>query len=308
MSKSCPSSVEACITGWADHYRSHNMPPETIASYVQTVNIVLKNLREGKREELPFKWLPEDAYWLINFWNQKGLAVTTQRGYLFAMNSLAKFHDNFLIDRERIRWPADVRPNVDWLTLDEAKKIQSCWKDKKQSLAIHLMLNLALRRIEVIRLSVADIHTDSQIPYIDVDGKSHKRRSIPFSRDTKRILDDWLRVRCDLVDEARAVSRKTHRKFVDDGSLIVYRRGSRISGYSESGFDKAVILEVNRSSGLYFSNHTLRRTWGRVTYYEGGADILDISHIYGHSSITQTMKYIGVKADEMQKAILKTPL
>ena len=54
--------------------------------------------------------------------------------------------------------------------------------------------------------------------------------------------------------------------------------------------------------GFDFTNHTLRRTYGR-TLYHSCVDIVTISHILGHDNISTTMKYLGINKDDQDKAV-----
>ncbi len=47
-----------------------------------------------------------------------------------------------------------------------------------------------------------------------------------------------------------------------------------------------------------FSNHTLRRTFGRNLYHAGTL-IERISKLYGHEDIQTTLRYIGVNLDDI---------
>ena len=50
------------------------------------------------------------------------------------------------------------------------------------------------------------------------------------------------------------------------------------------------------------SNHTLRRTFGR-TMFRSGVEPAVIAKMLGHSSIEQTLRYIGVDGDDMDAAM-----
>lgn len=76
--------------------------------------------------------------------------------------------------------------------------------------------------------------------------------------------------------------------------------------YTERGhsLDRAVIHKVRDRLGMDFSNHTVRRTFGRNLYH-AGTPIETISKLYGHEDIQTTLKYIGVNLDDMSDALGK---
>lgn len=86
--------------------------------------------------------------------------------------------------------------------------------------------------------------------------------------------------------------------------LVVWRKADRLRPYSEEGYglDKVVTLPLSESSGIHFSNHTLRRTFGR-TLYRAGVPVATIAKILGHESTEVTLRYIGVDMDDMRDAM-----
>lgn len=68
-----------------------------------------------------------------------------------------------------------------------------------------------------------------------------------------------------------------------------------------SGIDE-MLKPLGEQIGVKFSNHTLRRTFGR-TMYRSGVEVATISKMMGHESIDQTLKYIGVDLDDMNSAM-----
>ncbi len=71
-------------------------------------------------------------------------------------------------------------------------------------------------------------------------------------------------------------------------------KGSRLGAFSERGvaIDNRV-KEVAAIAGVPFSNHTLRRTFGRGLY-EGGVKTEDIAAILGHKDVKTTLRYLGL--------------
>lgn len=68
--------------------------------------------------------------------------------------------------------------------------------------------------------------------------------------------------------------------------------------------NRAVIHKVRDRAGFNFSNHTLRRTFGR-TLYRAGIPIETISKLYGHDDPRTTIRYLGIDLDDMRSALAR---
>ncbi len=89
--------------------------------------------------------------------------------------------------------------------------------------------------------------------------------------------------------------------------LLIWQRGSQLSGYSNSGIDGILIRLRERLETLYdrafeFSNHTLRRTGGRMMW-KAGVPLETIASILGHENPKQTVEYLGINLDDQAEAM-----
>lgn len=66
----------------------------------------------------------------------------------------------------------------------------------------------------------------------------------------------------------------------------------------------AILNEAARSVGIEdnIGAHSMRKTWGYHSY-KGGIDLALIQEVFNHSSQAETLRYIGITADEKAKAI-----
>lgn len=225
-------------------------------------------------------------------------AVSTQRGYMNALRYMCNLNKNTIFDRFKVRYQTDTRPNVDWLSYEDAQTLLNVWKSPMDEMIIILELLHGLRRVEVIRLRLKDIHFDRG--YIDVRGKGKlggKLRSVPMHPDFKHTYDRWMSERAELssgIDDRM------------DDHVLVYRKGDALFRYEEmkGGAIDNHLRELSVRTGIPFSNHTLRRTFGRELY-RSGVSIVVIAAILGHSSTQTTMKYLGLNMDDMAEAMEK---
>lgn len=256
-------------------------------------------LEEAGLETLPSRIGKTEINYLLDVhWAQ--LEGTTQRGYANLLSMFLRYYNNYIFDEMEIDFPADARVNVDWLSAVDMITLMDAPMNPMQALAIHLELCLCLRRVECIRLKISDIHTD----HLTVRGKGGKQRTIPLHPETKFLLRDWIIERNQIIDDAQRI--KPAIKIPENLFIWTrYKRKVRIGAYSENGdaFDDAVKSPVRELTGIKFSNHTLRRTGGRMMWKSGKVPLETIAKIYGHSSTSITEQYIGVNFDDMDQAM-----
>jgi integrase len=70
--------------------------------------------------------------------------------------------------------------------------------------------------------------------------------------------------------------------------------------YSTLGTD---VTALGRKVGVPLASHDLRRSFGRILYYEYHVDINDIRALYGHRTIGMTEYYIGVSEDRLRTSV-----
>lgn len=245
----------------------------------------------------------EDVRLIAQKMAKDGLAVATQKDYVFALKAMLKFIGNQAWT-VHIQFQADVRPHVDWLTPEQAQIIlESRDVTPAQHLIIVLALCMGLRKVEIARLSVKDINLERE--YITVTGKGRnggKLRLVPFHGRFKPALDNYLRVRAQMVTDSL--------NDAPDNLLIWLSRQDRLTHPYEpvkgSGLDCIVRLS-SKIIGVKFSAHTLRRTFGRMLWLSG-VPVVTIAKILGHSSTEQTIQYIGANLDDMASAMEKLTL
>ena len=275
--------------------------PRTVRFYREQSGLVLRNLARINPDANPENLSLDDLKSLVSHLRRE-YAVSTQKDYLIALKRMCELNDNQVFTKYRVMFPTDVRPNVDWLTYGQAQEILNVWKMPIDDMIVTLELLHGLRRVEVIRLRLQDIHIEEG--YLEIRGKGRaggKLRTVPMNPDFPRAFERWMEVRNEMV--ARA----------DPGqhcdNLLCYERRGKLRQYEEIK-GRAIddhLQELSDRLGIEFSNHTLRRTFGRELH-RSGVDIVVIATIFGHTSTTQTMKYLGLDLDDMADAMNKLRL
>jgi hypothetical protein len=103
---------------------------------------------------MPHNITKQDVVWLLDELREEEYAIQTRKGYIQALRKISMHHNNPAVHKMKIRWPHDMRPNVDWLTYEQAKALLGCAMTPNQELIIAAELLHGLRRCEVARLSV----------------------------------------------------------------------------------------------------------------------------------------------------------
>lgn len=284
--------------GFLDHLtESGDYQPKTIKFYRDQTRCVTKVMSEVIPDANPENLDTESLKALVSYLRDR-FAVSTQKMYLVALRRMCEFYGNDVFDHVRIQFQTDVRPNVDWLTNEQARQLIDLWKMPLDDMIVTLELLHGFRRVEVIRLRLGDIHLDKG--YIDIRGKGRlggKLRSVPMHPDFRRAYDRWMKERNEL-------KKKTTGR--QDDHLLVYLRDGRLRPYEEikGGAIDNHVVELSDRLGFHFSNHTLRRTFGRELY-RSGVSIVTIAVLFGHSSTSTTIKYLGITMDDMRDAMDK---
>lgn len=289
------STVEAmCRDFEGTSWRS----PRTIRFYREELATIIRRMEEGGHAKLPQDITAEDVKWLLDLMAEYHLTVSTRKGYISALRTWTRYYGNNVVSEMQIRWPVDTRPNADWLTVEQAKELLELEKDPSQDFVVHCELCLGMRRVEVLRLRPESFHED----HVEILGKGSmggKPRIMPYHRDTMRVYSRYMEYR-----NAAIALVRTHRADVEvPESMMLYARGMTLKTYTSKGTGiDAMLKGLADQLGVHFSNHTLRRTFGREMF-RCGVEVATIAKMMGHESTETTLKYIGVDLDDMSEAM-----
>lgn len=284
--------------------------PETVAKYRGVLYQINGDVKDNGYSDNPRQYDEETIEFLLGLWKERDLAVSTKDWYLHILNRYLRCFDNNVIEEMGIDFGQDIRPNVNWLSDEQAEHLMRMEKTPLEEVVIHLELCLGLRVAEVCRLRLVDIHFDDDPRkcYVSVRGKGKgdgKWRSVPFHPDSRAVFERWIVRRNDIIEKIHAYDPTWE---VPEQLLIWGHYENRPTGghYTERShsLDRAVIHKVRDRSGFDFSNHTLRRTFGR-TLYRAGIPIETISKLYGHDDTQTTIRYLGIDLDDMGSALAR---
>src|SRR5713226_9850390 len=179
-----------------------------------------------------------------------------------------------------------------WATAEEATRLLAApqapsVKGKRDRAILAVLIGCALRRGELVGLTVADLQErDGRAVFVDISGKGGRVRTVPVPDWVGAALQAWLQAAG--VTEGRifrAVSRW--------GSVV----GEKLSTTAVLG----IVAEYASALGLELSPHDLRRSCAKLCRLSGGA-LEQIQFLLGHASVQTTERYLGGK-QELQVAV-----
>ncbi len=194
-----------------------------------------------------------------------------------------KASGNRNVDKVKFRIHAH-RMNVDWLDEKQVRQLLITTENPTYLAMIAMLVTTGMRAGELASLREKDV-TDRAIV---VRGKGRKQRTIPTDVRTWRWVEPYLKARmklgksdCWLVHEAK-------------GRVVPYEPHS-ITG---------ILRKIGRKAGFHLSSHTLRRTFGRLTY-KRGCPLVELKEIMGHCTTEMTIRYLGVGEMDIEAAMTK---
>ncbi len=165
-----------------------------------------------------------------------------------------------------------------------AAPAEDTFKGKRDRAMLATLLYHGLRREELCKLKVRDIHTRQGTPHLKIQGKGEKIRYLPLNPHASRLIDLYLEASGHGDDRPSALFRpiKNNRSGTLDKHLDVASICRLIRHY---GVLTGIAAEVD---GL--SVHAMRAT-AAANALEHEADIAKVQVWLGHASIATTRIY-----------------
>lgn len=176
------------------------------------------------------------------------------------------------------------QPTGNWLTREQAKEIltvpdRSQMKGKRDYVILAMLVGCALRRSEMISLTIAHIQQrEGRWVILDLVGKGGRKRTVAIPRWVKQGIDEWI--------VAAGIS---------DGRLLrAVNKSGRVGGQGLSDWTVWSVVEAAAAElGIdNFGAHDLRRTCAKLCRDRGGK-LEQIQRLLGHASILTTDRYLG---------------
>jgi len=232
-----------------------------------------------------------------------GQALAALRAFLTWSRSMGAHQLPAEVVATALRTPrSTVRRPYSVLADPEVSAIIAAAVDARDKALLAVMLGAGLRVAEVCGLDVADILTDQdgETALFVRQGKGRKDRTVPVQADVTRYIRTYLAT--------------TKRRLGGGGPL--FRAHDRAAGKLVRGrlSTRAVGDVVNRctiAAGIdakHVSPHALRHTFALRSLRSGG-NVVAVSKLLGHASITTTQRYVDHLAlGELRAAVPDLPL
>ena len=137
------------------------------------------------------------------------------------------------------------------------------YADLQETLLVNMLYTLGLRISELASLELQNITNE----WVRVMGKGNKQRDIPLLKNTRALIDEYL-------------STFVVKKFLFE------KNGERLSENSL----RYMITKIFKRVALKVTPHQLRHSYAS-SLLNGGAPIVDVSELLGHSSMATTQIY-----------------
>jgi integrase len=286
------SPFQRCLAGYVDYMTTEaKYADRTVQEYRWAILRCHDIVREGNGPENPERISEKDLQYLLDHLT----GCTGNRQYYWtAFAGFLRWVGNQAIQSVKPKWPQRARVRVDWLEPEQACIVResAMQADPLTALIVHLEMDLCLRRIEIMRLKVQDIHRDR----IDVLGKGRmggKPRTISLAPgESQEVIGRYLELR-------RHMERETEGPQTD--KLVVYLAKGELRPFKRSALDNR-LKALQMDTGIKFlGHHTLRRTGGRLMWL-AKVPIETIASVMGHESTEMTLRYIGVNLGDQSRA------
>lgn len=184
---------------------------------------------------------------------------------------------------------------VKYICKEDLKKLRKYFKlnDKVVILAlINIGVNVGLRISDLSKIRFEDINSEYVVKL--KEKKTKKMREIKLNTVCQRSIEELKNYYETLgySKEKGFLFKSLNRKYVKE--LF----DKPISTVSISKYLNQAKADLNIAYPI--GTHSLRKTWGH-TVYRGTLDIALVMSIFNHSSAEQTLKYIGIEQEMINK-------
>lgn len=195
-------------------------------------------------------------------------------------------------------WPAIARAHPlddgTWLKRWRSKparfryrRIEHHAQNLQLTAVCRIALDCGLRRQEIYDLDLDDMHYDNL--YIVVrEGKGDKFREVPFTKVAKAAVKEWIEFRTELGPK----HNRPWLSLTRIGPEGVWLRPMRFERFAMYVHDAGPSWELHRL------RHTCATNWLRA-----GMALEKVSRLLGHAHITQTMGYVKLVPDDVQREV-----
>jgi integrase/recombinase XerD len=224
------------------------------------------------------------------FLQDRKISQTTRHTYYRGISTFVRFlHSERYIDQE-IRLPKIKCPKtaIKPLSPEQMRKALQSFNTKRftglrNKTILFLFLDTGMRLSELLNIELHEINFDDG--FILLHGKGQKERWVPFGKEARRLLWDYLKQR-ERVTKA------------EESALFITQKGEKLTVRGLQMVFKRLGKKLNLS-GIRFSPHTFRHSFS-LAYIEAGGDPFSLQRILGHSTQAMTAKYVHMAKNNVK--------
>lgn len=270
------------VEGYINDLKMKGRKEKSCDTYVVVLERCLEVLRGGGRSVNPAEITEADIRWLIEHLD---MCENAKRYYAGCVGRWVQWETgrNPLVEAS-ILWNRTEcnRHFIDKDVLNHALSVS----DERERLILLLGAKMGLRRMEIASVKLSDIKGGR----MTVFGKGHgsgKEAHCTIHPDVARAIEAYMCVR-DKQDPDRLID-----------TLILSRRGMRAKAQDVS----YAIASIESRIGEHITPHSLRRLFATTLYEDVGADILDVSRLMRHNSVSTTQIYIRTNQNRLDNLL-----
>lgn len=289
--------------------------PNTIKSYRETLNLLLKFLEEKKKiplhkvsfSDLEHKTLGDFLDWLENV---RKCSVSTRNQRLMAIKSFFKYvvlvdatQVSFQMEAQKVPMKKATSTVVEYLSQEGLKCLLSQPNTKndrglRNQVLMILMYDAALRCQEILDIKVRDVNLNAVSPTVFVTGKGPKMRSVPITAKTAEHIKRYIQ-RFHLQHAGHQDQYLFYTVMHQERKQMSCDNVARfIKQYGESA--RKICHDIPEN----IHPHQLRHTRA-IHLYRDGMPLAIISEFLGHSDLSTTQIYAYADPEMKRDAIKK---
>ena len=169
-------------------------------------------------------------------------------------------------------------------------KLLSRWEEddpfesERDKTILDVFYSTGIRCAELVGLKNEDVDFNAKL--IKVTGKRNKQRLIPFSDNLKEIMQSYIYIRSETIDN------------ICDNAFFVRKNGKKLSNSIVYNIVNKRLSEIPNLSKK--SPHVLRHTFA-TSMLNNGADLNAVKELLGHASLSSTEVYTHTTFEELKK-------
>ena len=210
----------------------------------------------------------------------KPLDSYTLHGHVRAIKTLLNWAaSEGLMDEKlarRISLPRRAQKLLPVLTQDQIRRLNLACETLRDRAILAVLLDTGIRASELCGLTLDRVVLTQDDAYLVVHGKGRKTREVGLGRQSRQALHRYL-----IRERGRAGSNQ----------VVFLRRGG--DALRPEGLDRVLYRLRDRAglAGVRVGAHVFRHTYA-YTYIAQGGDVMRLSRLLGHTSISTTQGYL----------------